>query len=92
MNLFKGQLYNCIDADSGERLDPYYLLPPGQTLERGMCEAGSITVNSSVYTAARNISLMPYNITTRCVCGRARKGRKHAGSVCMCVRVYADKR
>eukprot|EP00198_Chlamydomonas_reinhardtii_P012138 XP_001701475.1 voltage-gated Ca2+ channel, alpha subunit [Chlamydomonas reinhardtii] len=64
VNLFKGQLYNCIDADSGERLDPYYLLPPGQTLERGMCEAGSITVNSSVYTAARNISLMPYNITT----------------------------
>ncbi|KXZ52367.1 hypothetical protein GPECTOR_9g411 [Gonium pectorale] len=64
VNLFKGQLYNCVDADTGERLDPYYLLPPGETMTRQWCEAGAATINASVYYTSRNVSMRPYNIST----------------------------
>ncbi|KXZ52368.1 hypothetical protein GPECTOR_9g412 [Gonium pectorale] len=64
VNLFKGQLYNCVDADTGERLDPYYLLPPGETMTRQWCEAGAATINASVYTAERNITLPAYGLNT----------------------------
>ncbi|GFR46010.1 hypothetical protein Agub_g7488 [Astrephomene gubernaculifera] len=64
VNLFKGKLYSCVDADSGERLDPEYLLAPGQTLTRQWCEAGSVTITNSAHTAALNVTLPEYNIST----------------------------
>ncbi|PNH08113.1 Sodium channel protein type 4 subunit alpha [Tetrabaena socialis] len=51
VNLFKGQLYNCIDTDTGERLDPFYVLPPGRALTREWCEPGTVMVNTSSYYA-----------------------------------------
>ncbi|GFR46009.1 hypothetical protein Agub_g7487 [Astrephomene gubernaculifera] len=71
VNLFKGKLYSCVDADSGERLDPEYLLAPGQTLTRQWCEAGSVTVTNSAHTAALNVTLPEYNISTAWVNQRA---------------------
>ncbi|GIL93485.1 hypothetical protein Vretimale_19881 [Volvox reticuliferus] len=56
VNLFKGKLFNCIDAASGERIDPYYVLPPGQVLTRSWCEAGNQTISQSVYYSSRNLS------------------------------------
>lgn len=29
-----GKLFNCVNPESGDRLDPDYLLPPGETLTR----------------------------------------------------------
>ncbi|KAG2489238.1 hypothetical protein HYH03_012259 [Edaphochlamys debaryana] len=64
VNLFKGQLFNCINADSGVRLDPYYLLPPGATLDRSWCVAGTNNITGSDYYDSRNISMPPYTINT----------------------------
>ncbi|KAG2495837.1 hypothetical protein HYH03_006076 [Edaphochlamys debaryana] len=65
VNLFKGELYNCIDADTGERLDPAYVLPPGQPLTQAWCEPGLVTVTASAYHSAINVTLPPYNLTTQ---------------------------
>ncbi|KAG2498044.1 hypothetical protein HYH03_003805 [Edaphochlamys debaryana] len=65
VNLFKGKLYNCIDADSGERLDPDYVLPPGAVLTQAWCDQGIVTVTDSAFYTPQNISMPPYKITTQ---------------------------
>ncbi|GLC45300.1 Caveolin-2 [Pleodorina starrii] len=67
VNLFKGKLYNCIDADSGERIDPFYVLPSGEKLTRSWCEAGSRTINESAYYSALNVSMPEYEMETQWV-------------------------
>eukprot|EP00198_Chlamydomonas_reinhardtii_P012109 XP_001701446.1 voltage-gated Ca2+ channel, alpha subunit [Chlamydomonas reinhardtii] len=65
VNLLKGKLFNCVNPESGDRLDPDYLLPPGETLTREWCEVGAQTINSSSYYNGRGITSMPpYIITT----------------------------
>ncbi|GLC39690.1 Caveolin-2 [Pleodorina starrii] len=71
VNLFKGKLYNCIDADSGERIDPFYVLPYGQELTRSWCEAGSRTITHSAYHSAANITMPEYSIQTQWIKPRA---------------------
>ncbi len=60
----QGQLFNCIDLSSGNRLDPDYILPPGVRLTKDMCQPGSLIVNASAYYTSRNISMPPYDIST----------------------------
>ncbi|GLC62201.1 Caveolin-2 [Pleodorina starrii] len=67
VNLFKGKLYNCIDAASGERIDPFYVLPAGEKLTRSWCEAGSHTISQSAYYSALNVSMPEYSIQTQWV-------------------------
>ncbi|PNH09896.1 Sodium channel protein type 5 subunit alpha [Tetrabaena socialis] len=67
VNLFKGELYGCVDRGSGERLDPDYVLPPGEVLTRGWCEAGTRPINASAYHTSRNISMPAYDITVEWV-------------------------
>ncbi|KAG2451635.1 hypothetical protein HYH02_003415 [Chlamydomonas schloesseri] len=65
VNLLKGKLFNCVDPESGDRLDPDYLLPPGEILTREWCEVGAQTINSSSYYNGRGIdSMPPYTIAT----------------------------
>ncbi|GIL88323.1 hypothetical protein Vretifemale_16288 [Volvox reticuliferus] len=67
VNLFKGKLFNCIDAASGERIDPYYVLPPGQVLTRSWCEAGNQTISQSVYYSRINVTMPEYTMLTQWV-------------------------
>ncbi|GIL68548.1 hypothetical protein Vafri_21814 [Volvox africanus] len=67
VNLFKGELFNCIDAVSGERIDPFYVLPPGEQLTRSWCEAGNRTISQSAYHSHINLTIPEYTILTEWV-------------------------
>ncbi|GLI71626.1 hypothetical protein VaNZ11_016896 [Volvox africanus] len=64
VNLFKGELFNCIDAASGERIDPFYVMPPGKELTRAWCEAGKQTISQSAYHSRINLTIPEYTMQT----------------------------
>lgn len=64
VSLWKGRMYSCVEAGSGERLDAFYVLPPGGAIDRAWCDQGTVNVTASDYYTARNISLPAYEIAT----------------------------
>ena len=60
----QGAFWRCLDEQGGV-LDPYYLLPAGQSISSEWCRRGVASISTSAYHAALNVSLpAPYSITT----------------------------
>ncbi|KAF5831586.1 Ion transport protein-domain-containing protein, partial [Dunaliella salina] len=69
--LLSGKMHYCADEENGEYIDPYYVLPQGETINKTWCVASDIfgpgaprTITTSHYHSQIGVEVPPWNITT----------------------------
>ncbi|GAX83897.1 hypothetical protein CEUSTIGMA_g11321.t1, partial [Chlamydomonas eustigma] len=62
VNLMCGLFLGCYS--SGNLLDPYYLVPPDQNINRSWCEAGMQNISTSYYHNYLNITVPEWSVQT----------------------------
>lgn len=67
VNLFKGKLFYCEDINSGDVIDPFYVLPSGAVLTEEYCKARTHLVNASAYHSRLGVPVPAYTLETEWV-------------------------
>ena len=65
VNLFKGKLFYCEDVNSGDMIDPFYVLPRAAVLTEDYCKAGTHLVNASAFHSQLGVPVPAYTLETQ---------------------------